>query len=102
MSTGNNIINHFSKNLFWDVNTADVDPESHKRFIIQRVIEYGTLADWKIIKNHYGIAIIGQEMTQIRSLDDVTLSFISLASGIKKEDFRCYNTKQSLPQHWNF
>lgn len=92
----------FSANLFWDVDPTQLDLNNHKRFIIQRVIEFGTLNDWKFIKSYYGIAVIGREMTQIRSLDDITLSFISLVTGIRKEDFRCYITKQSLPPHWNF
>ena len=102
MNKNRKIVEQFSKNLFWDINTADIDMERNKRFIMQRVLEYGTLDDWKLIKNYYGIATIGLEMKQIRNLDDLALSFISLATGIDKEEFRCYTTKQSLPQPWNF
>jgi hypothetical protein len=92
----------FSINLFWDINPEKLDMERNKRFIIQRVLEYGKLSDWQFIKNHYGVDVIGQEMTQVRNLDAVTLSFISKLAGINKNKFRCYTLKQSLPQHWDF
>lgn len=97
-----NIKECFSFNLFWDVDINDLDPDKHRRYIIQRVIEFGTLGDWNQIKEYYGLDQIGKEMKEARSLDDVSLSFLSLATGISKENFRCYSTKQSHRQHWNF
>jgi len=95
-------INSFSANLFWDVEVAKLDMERDKRYIIQRVLEYGTLSDWKTIKNGYGINTIITEMQQVRALDNTSLSFICTIANIKKEAFRCYTLKQSQPQHWNF
>lgn len=85
----------FSPNLFWDVSIASIDMLKHKRYIIQRVLEYGTLSDWKAIKAMYGVKTIAEEMKQVRSLDDKTLHFICTAANVKKEEFRCYTTKQS-------
>lgn len=96
------MIQNFSTNLFWDVDESHLDLKNNKRFIIQRVVEYGNLQDWNIIKKFYGIPVIGEEMKKARTLDDISLSFLSMATGIKKEEFRCYTTKQSHPQHWNF
>jgi hypothetical protein len=92
----------FSPNLFWDVNVSSLDMKENNRFIIQRVLEYGTLTDWKIIKSCYGINNITKEMQKARVLDNASLSFISTIANIKKETFRCYTLKQSQPQHWNF
>jgi len=41
-------------------------------------------------------------MKKVRTLDEKTLSFICTVADAKKEEFRCYTTKPSLPQHWNF
>jgi hypothetical protein len=95
-------VHFFSTNLFWDVEVAKLDMERDKRFIIQRVLEYGTLSDWKIITNEYGINTIITEMQQVRALDNASLSFICTIANIKKETFRCYTLKQLHPQHWNF
>lgn len=101
MSENPNIYS-FSQNLFWDVDASSLDMKKNKRFIIQRVLEYGTLPDWKYIKSIYGIDTIAKEMQKVRTLEKTALSFISTISNIKKEEFRCYTSKQSQPQHWNF
>ena len=92
----------FSQNLFWDVDINELDLDKNKRYIIQRVIEYGTLADWMTIKSFYGIETITKEMLEVRSLDNISLSFLCTIANLKKEDFRCYTLKQSQPQHWDF
>ena len=88
----------FSPNLFWDIEVASLDIKKDKRFIIRRVLEYGTLSDWKIIKNEYGINRIITEMQKVRDLDNTSLSFICTIANIKKEAFRCYTLKQSQSQ----
>ncbi len=45
-------INDFSKHLFWDVDLTDFDFEKHNKFLAQRVIEYGKMNDWNLLKNY--------------------------------------------------
>jgi hypothetical protein len=92
----------FSTNLFWDVELTSFHLKRNKRFVIQRVLEYGTLSDWSIIKECYGIPQIAKEMQQVRTLDKTSLSFISIIANVQKEAFKCYTLKPSNPQHWNF
>ena len=73
--SGNEYINMFSAHLFWDVRKEDVDFDEHAQYIIKRVLEYGLLEDWNLIRQYYGLP---------------------------KEQFRCYIWKQSNIQHWNF
>ena len=47
-------ITRFSTYLFWDVNKDDLDMEKHSQYIIKRVLEYGMLQDWNIVKQYYG------------------------------------------------
>jgi hypothetical protein len=103
MSDKNNTAEiNFSQNLFWDMDATLLEMNKNKRFIIQRVLEYGTRSDWEIIKHYYGIDNIVKEMQKARSLDKTSLAFISAITNTKKEDFRCYTLKRSHPQHWNF
>ena len=95
-------IESFSPNLFWDVELTKLSLDMNKRFIIQRVLEYGTLTDWKLIKAYYGLPIISEEMQKTRTLDKTALSFICTIANVSKENFRCYTSKPSNPQHWNF
>ena len=94
--------NDFSNHLFWDVDKTKLDLEKHQTFFVQRVLEYGLIADWHLIVKYYGIRRIGEISTKLRSLEPKSLSFISALSKIPLEKFRCYTTKQSIPPHWNF
>ena len=96
------IITSFSKNLFWDVDPGSINLESNSRYIIQRVLEYGRYNDWKLILSHYGIQVIADTATSLRSLDPIAVSFISAITNIPKEQFRCYTLRQSNQTHWNF
>ncbi len=102
MCSAENQIQDFSKHLFWDVKRDQIDIDHNKEYIIWQVLEYGKLADWKLIRGYYGIRQIAKIAMNFRSLDKKSLSFISLLSGIPKEKFRCYNFQQSIPPHWNF
>ena len=96
------IIISFSKNLFWDVEPGGIDLEANSRYVIQRVLEYGRYNGWKLILSHYGIQMISDTATSLRSLDPKAMSFISAITNIPKEQFRCYTLRQSSQRHWNF
>ena len=90
-----------SQHLFWDVDVDDLDFDTHKAYIVQRVLEYGLLEDWKLLKHQMGVAEIAEVCKTLRTLDPKALAFISLISKIPKTQFRCYTTKQSNPTLWN-
>ena len=94
-------INDFSKHLFWDVDLNEFDLNKYKSFFIQRVLEYGKMQDWKLIKALYGMEEIKQASLNARSLDAVTLSFVSTIFNIDKTEFRCYKHRQLFPNLWN-
>ncbi len=102
MEASNYTIADFSSHLFWDVNKEKLDFNANKAQIIQQVLEYGLLADWIIISGIYGNQTIAKTAATFRQLDPRALSFIVALSGMPKESFKCYSTKQLIPQHWNF
>ena len=95
-------VNDFSQHLFWDVNRDKLSLAQNKRFIVQRVLEYGVLKDWQVLKKQLGVKKIAAEALNLHHLDNKALSFISLIAKIPKEDFSCFTTKQSTPKHWDF
>lgn len=94
-------INDFSKHLFWDVDIELFNLNEYKAFFIQRVLEYGKMKDWELIKELYGMEEIKQASLNARSLDAVTLSFVSNLFNIDKTEFRCYKNRQLYPNLWN-
>lgn len=94
-------INDFSPHLFWDVDLSDFDFQKHKAHLIQKVLEYGLIEDWKLLKIIYGLETIKDVSLKLRSLDAVTLSYLAALFSIDKKEFRCYKHKQLLPNYWN-
>jgi len=76
--------------------------QEHKSFVISRVLEYGTIKDWRTILKYYGLKEIARTATKLRILDNKALAFIATLSGIEKEKFRCYTNQQSAGQHLSF
>ena len=84
-----------NQRLFWDIDSRNFNIDENAAWIVQRVLEYGSMKDWKIIEDHFGVdRIIGYSRDFI-SLDPVALSFLCFISGAEKEDFRCYRIAQS-------
>lgn len=94
-------IEDFSQHLFWDVDLSMFDLEEHKAFLIHRVLEYGLIKDWKLIKKLYGLETIKEVALNVRTLDAVTLSFLAAIFDIDKTQFRCYKHRQLYPTYWN-
>jgi len=96
-----NIFSNFSKHLFWDIDRSKLDVDIHRKYIINRVMQYGLIGDWNEIVKIYGVKIIAETATSIRDLDKKSVAFLSLLSGIPKEKFLC-TTTQSNQILWNF
>jgi len=89
------------KELFWDTNVHSLDQEKNRRLIIDRVLSYGNIAEFKIILEFYGKRVMINEIKQIGYLDPKTLEFVVSYFGISKKELKCYIKKLSVPQHWN-
>jgi hypothetical protein len=88
-----NSLPELSAHLFWDVDRNTLQMGGHQKFIIQRVLEYGTLEDWKAVLKYYGRDTIIKTAQTLRSLDPRALAFIAVFSGLPRENFRCYTSK---------
>ena len=93
---------NFSEHLFWDVDESELDMDKHKEFILERVLDYGSLKDWLIVKDYYSLLQLAEIAKNIRSLMPKSLSFISTVTDTQITDYRCYKLAQSNPPHWNF
>lgn len=94
-------LSQFSEHLFWDVDPAQLSMDKNAPYIIQRVLEYGQMADCRLINKYYGLDRIVSECKQLRTLDPVCLSFICNISHTNEEEYRCYHFRQYNPTLWN-
>ena len=83
-------IQSLSQRLFWDVDPKTIDDCAHCRYVIQRVLERGSVEDIKATVAHYTLPFMIAEAQQIRSLDPVTLAFAACLGNVKEDTFRCY------------
>ncbi len=102
MKKRDEILSDLSPHLFWDVKPGQLDIEENRGYIIKRVLEYGLWKDWLLINKVYGLETITEASLAFRDLDPKTLAFIANVSGVPKEKFRCYITRQLTPGHWGF
>lgn len=89
------------KSLLWEYDPDQIDWQSMKTLIVQRVVERGRLSDFYAILNLYGPEGVKEAIRQIPYLNSKDLSFVSTVFGLRKEELKCYIKKQSKPQHWN-
>ena len=95
-------IEDLSSHLFWDVDKNAIDFVNSKEQIISKVLELGMLKDWNIVKQVYGLETIKNTALQLRSIDDVTLAFLSNLFEIDKTNFRCYIFFLFFSNSWNY
>ena len=86
-----------SQVLFWDIDMNEADMDKYPAHFIQRVLEYGTMDDWRLLRSYYGLPKIVEECKQLRTLDPVCLSYICAISHTNPEEYRCYHFRQSNP-----
>jgi hypothetical protein len=96
------LITSLSPHIFWDVDVQSVDMEKNGIFVLQRVLQYGILNDWLLLKSIMGVENIKALAVQLPTLDDVSISFLSNLYKIDKSEFKCYKNKQSNQNYWSY
>jgi hypothetical protein len=83
-------LKQLSPHLFWDV--EDVSWDRHKSFLVQRILEYGSLDDFQLLRSKIGLHEIVEIAKRLRSLDRKTLNFIAVIADCPLTEFRCYSS----------
>lgn len=86
----NNTNPNLSPYLFWDCNQKTVDYKKNYAFVIERVLERGSLSDWQRIKTFYGLEKIKEAALNAKLLTERTLSFCSVVFNVPQNKFKCY------------
>lgn len=91
----------FRKELFWDIDFELLNPEAHKRLIIERVLTLGNLDEFFLLLKTYDRKTLIDNITTIGYLDPKTTSFVINFFNIDKKSLKCYTKNRSTIQHWN-
>ena len=91
-----------TRSLFWDTDVAALDWEQNAPFIVERVLQRGTVEDFRTIIAQYGREQLRDIIKNLRYLDNKAIYFAAVYFHIPLNEMRCYNIKQSTPLHWNY
>jgi hypothetical protein len=91
---------NLSKEIFWDVDYSKLDYVISANWVICRVLDRGSLDDWKEIKGHYGIDKMIDAAKNVRYLSKKTVYFLSTMYNVPLNQFRCYNLMQFQQEQW--
>lgn len=98
----NNKILNLRKTLFWDIDPQQLNAQTSKILIVERILTRGNMFEFKQLLKFYSRSELSQIVLKIGRLDAMTLNFISGYLNIPKENFLCYKKKLSNPAHCNF
>jgi len=94
------ILSGLKPRYFWDVDFSASDEASSSRLIIERVFSLGEIYEMKLVIQFYGQKKVLEVLTNLPWIDSKSLNFISKLFNKPLNEFRCYQRKQSNPQHW--
>jgi hypothetical protein len=100
MKEKHDITSLLKQSYFWDIDLTSVKTVS-RRLIVERIFSYGTLAEMTLLLNYYGKGEVEKILIRLNYIDPKTLNFASKYFGRAKKTFKCYTSKQLMPQHWN-
>lgn len=84
-----------SDHLFWDVDRASVDLETHAAWLVKRVLEYGRWSDWLALVHRYGKPRLAELATGLRTLDPKAFAFCRAWFQLPATAFRCSTSTPS-------
>lgn len=88
-----------SKGLFWEADLDVLDLEAHPRYIIARVMDYGTWEEVQFIWKYYGSARIKSILIDAPSLQKRTIAFFAVIFDIPRDSFKA--TERAKAANWN-
>ncbi len=77
------------KKLFWDVDFSYIDPVRNKRFVIERVLEYGDLSHFEKLKKLYSLEDIKEVLKSSKTISFKTANFYALLLGVPRKEVLC-------------
>lgn len=77
------------KKLFWDVDFSKIDHVKNKRFVIERVLEYGDLSHFKKLKEIYSLDDIKEVLKSSKTISFKTANFYALILKVPRKEVLC-------------
>jgi hypothetical protein len=86
----------FSNICFWDQDYSKLNVDKNKKYIIYKVLNYGTQNDYIELFRYYGVDTIKEAVVNINYFGKKILAFLSLILEIDLNKFKAYNNNEEL------
>ncbi|WP_370725610.1 DUF6922 domain-containing protein [Fibrella aquatica] len=90
-----------SATAFWDIDFEKIDFEQRSLFVMEKVANYGTWADFIAMVRFYGTDRFRQEIIKAANLKKDVLNFLCVVFDLSPQNFVCYTRRQSQNLPWN-
>lgn len=83
------------KPIFWDIDINNLDFENHKKYTIERILQFGRSEHVNWMLKTFSDENIIDAVKSSKNIDRKTANFWSIHYGINRNDIICF-TKQSV------
>ncbi len=97
VKTIQDILEQYRIDAFWDTPIVSIDPELHRDFIIERLLQYGGLAGIRWIFENWGADSIKEVVKRSRNLSRMTATFWCTYFDLSPETVRCLSEPTLSP-----
>jgi hypothetical protein len=84
------------KSIFWDTNLDSLDAEKHKRYIIERILEFGDEEAYRWMFTNYSSEEIIEVVKKSRRISRKTAVMMANLYDIPKEEIKCLREPSPL------
>ncbi len=87
--------------VMWDINFQTLDFKKHRKFILERIMQYGRHEHVNWMLENYSDKDLIETIKSSYNIDNKTANFWSLYFKIPKEDILCFR-KSLVKNSWSF
>lgn len=102
MTPSNSSRPSISATAFWDVDFNNIDFDARSTFVIEKVVNYGTWADFINLVKFYGVERFRREIVKAATLRKEVLNFLCVVFDLSPQHFTCYIRRQSQNLPWPY
>lgn len=86
----------YLKPLFWDADPAALDVYRHRRYIIERILEFGDFREIRWMQETYAADEIVRVLREARGLSPRSAAYWSLVYDVPAEEMACLRKPSGL------
>lgn len=91
------ILEQYKTDAFWDTPLSSIDPQLHKDFVIERLLQFGGMEGIRWLLENWELAAIKNVVLNSRNLSRMTAGFWSAYFDIPPEKIRCLSEQTLSP-----